>query len=571
MKGKREKQGVKILLTLAFIWLTLALMPAAFAQGGGGGGGGAGAGGGGGAGGASAGSSGQPNGGNSDPGSAFTSRQNYFLRFPVAYEAFQQDQINNGVSAPNGTVTHTNPGNPVYSWPVSIPTAQSGTPTKRDQSIGQDLFQTFGYPVSDSQFQIIERYNHNRLLEQMFDPERAMWTTQTAASMGANNAANSIGAAAVNQLLQAIDYCSMYLNNFTAEPGNVWQTLRDQLFIPMAVLLLLPGAVLAQVRAIVAQGSPVLVGQEVHPFEGILRSIVAIFLIPGSFLVINYGIDVANSITYTIASEYTRNFGSNMYSDAKCAILRAVPVEQSKNRRNAITTQEQPTSNGQTVWAVFEGLTLVTELRDPCAGTDNVQVKDEDVTNTKALTRIFFNGVVNSLGMAWDLACTFQMVYLYYLWCMGPVAAALWVWPVASLRAAFGSWCEGVITVCFWSLFWNVVILLMACFRGVGESGTIVESALIMLAISSVQSAFDFGGLASQPGPDGHAICRLGCRANESRRRRWRWRWPGGQGCWRWWCRPWSIRCWTQSHHSWWHRRRPGTYWHGSSRYWSHC
>ena len=488
MKGKPKKQGVKILLCLAFMFFALLTMTAAMAQTS-----------------STSGSTSQPNGsadqpdgGNNNTGTAWTSRQNYLLRFPVAAEAQKFDTVTNGVSAPNGTVMHTSGASPVYMWPSMVPTASSSVPTQRDQVVGQDLFQTFGYPVSDSQFQIIERYNHNRLLEQMFDPERAMWTTQTAAGMGANNTANSIGSSGVNQVLQAIDYCSMYLNNFTAEPGNVWQTIRDQLFIPMAVLLLLPGAVLAQVRAIVAQGSPVLIGQEVHPFEGILRSIVAIFLIPGSFLVINYGIDVGNSITYTIANEYSRLFTSDMYSDAKCAILRAVPVGQAKNRRNAITQSEKPTSQGTTVWAVFEGYTLITELRDPCAGIDNVQTPDEDVTYTKSLTRLFFNMVINSIGMTWDLACTFQMVYLYYLWCMGPIAAALWVWPVASLRKALGSWCEGVITVCFWSLFWNTVILLMACFRGVGDSGTIVQSALLMLAISSVKSAFDFGGLASE-------------------------------------------------------------------------
>ena len=489
MKGTRHNEGVKTLLTLAFVWFALLTMPGALAQG-------APAGGGATTQGAAGGD--QPDGANPGPGSAWTSRQNYFLRFPVAKEAYDFDDVDDqGKSATDGQVQHTANGDMVYQWPSIIPTATSKTPTKRDQVVGKDLFKTFGYPVSDSQFQVIERYNHNRLLEQAFDPERAMWTTQTAAGMGANNAANSIGSSGVNQVCQAIDYCSMYLNNFTAEPGNVWQRIRDQLFIPMAVLLLLPGAVLAQVRAIVAQGSPVLIGQEVHPLEGILRSIVAIFLIPGSFLVINYGIDVANSMTFTIASEYTRLFGSNMYDDAKCAILRAVPVEQAKNRRNAIREEEKVSHKGSTVWAIFEGSTLVTELRDPCAGIDEVRTKDEDVTYTKSLTRIFFNSIVNAQGLTWDLACTFQCVYLYYLWCMGPIAAALWVWPVASLRAALGSWCEGVITVCFWSLFWNTVILLMACFRGVGDSGTIVQSALLMLAIASVQSAFDFAGLAS--------------------------------------------------------------------------
>ncbi len=60
------------------------------------------------------------------------------------------------------------------------------------------------------------------------------------------------------------------------------------------------------------------------------------------------------------------------------------------------------------------------------------------------------------------------------------------------------SWIEGVITLCFWSLFWNVVVLLMACFRGVSETGTVIMTALNSLATISVWYAFDFSALISE-------------------------------------------------------------------------
>jgi hypothetical protein len=239
-----------------------------------------------------------------------------------------------------------------------------------------------------------------------------------------------------------------------------------------------------------------LIGQEVHPLEGILRSIVAIFLIPGSFLVINYGIDVANSITFTISDEYHNLFGTNMYEDAKCACRRAFPVAQPQDRRNALTGKENPTFKGNTTFASIEGMDMVTTLDDPCAGIHEVRVLDEDVTYNKNVMRMLINGVNDTTAMTWNISCAFQMAFLYYLWCMGPIAAALWVWPIAPLRGALASWIEGVVTVCFWSLFWNTVILLMACFRGVGDSGTIIMSALISLAVLSIKSAFDFTGLA---------------------------------------------------------------------------
>ncbi|MBP9806911.1 hypothetical protein KBF38_01275 [bacterium] len=413
------------------------------------------------------------------------------------------DRVVDQESVGPGMVTHSTSG-PVQMWPVPIPTAVSPVPTLRDTAITQNMLQTFGYPVSDTQFQLISRMNDNIMLEQLYDPEKAIWMATATAGGAANSAANSMASLAINQALSAIDFCKQFLTNFTAEPNNVWQRIRDQLFVPMAILLLLPGAVLAQVKAIVAQGSPVLVG-EVHPFDGLFRSIVAIFLIPGTFLVINYGIDVANSLTYTIANEYFHIFGTDMYDDAKCAIIRAFPMNKPEWNRNSYTVKETPRFEGPGNWAPLEGYTLATARIDPCMGVEESRVPDEDVVQSKNINRLMMNGLSDSATITWNISCAFQMAFLYYLWCMGPIAAALWVWPVQALRGALASWIDGVITICFWSLFWNTTILLMACFRGVGDSGTIIMTALIFLAVQSVKSAFDFAGLASAAVADAQA------------------------------------------------------------------
>jgi len=80
---------------------------------------------------------------------------------------------------------------------------------------------------------------------------------------------------------------------------------------------------------------------------------------------------------------------------------------------------------------------------------------------------------------------------------MGPISAALWVWPVPRLRQAFGAWVEGVIILCFWALFWNTSIFLLAAFKGVGDTGTVYCCALVFLCVQSVKSAFDFVSLVS--------------------------------------------------------------------------
>lgn len=450
----------------------------------------------------------------SNPITHWDTRHNYFLRFPAAAQHGIRDQHNpqgghdvveNQKSMGPGVIVHSKSGT-VFSWPVMIPTAVSAVPTFRDEAIQENLFQTFGYPVSDTQFQVIERYNHNRFLEQLFDPEKVMWMSTSMAGVMANSAGNSAGNMGVNQCINAIDYVRQPLGNFTAEAGNVWQRIRYELFIPMAVLLLLPGAVLAQVRAIVAQGSNII--GDVSPFEGILRSIIAIFLIPGSFLVINYGIDVSNSLTYTIADEYHRMFGSDMYQDAKCAIKRALPINKPSSNRNAIEPPIDAKIVNHDVWSSMESHTLTTRFIDPCVGVDESRLPDEDVNASMMINRLLFNSTMASLGLTWNIYCAFQMVFLYYLWCMGPVSAALWVWPVPRLRQAFGAWVEGVIILCFWALFWNTSIFLLAAFKGVGDSGTVYTCALVFLCVQSVKSAFDFVSLVSSAASGADTMAR---------------------------------------------------------------
>ena len=302
----------------------------------------------------------------------------------------------------------------------------------------------------------------------------------------------------------AIDYVAHYLYNFTVDKDNKWNQVRDKLFLPMAILVLLPGAVLAQVKAVVSAGTPVI--QDVQsPFEGIMRSIVAIFLIPGTYLIINYGIDVSNSITYTIYTEYQRIFGTDMYKDAMCAHIRAFPLRNlSENKGFVPATAAVMGRIGKndTPFAEFEGKNLNVKLLDPCGKLDMTpgDRTNEQVPYYVNAQRNSYNTVNSALAMTWNILCAFQMCYLYYLWFVGPVIAALWVYPMQQLRDAFPSWIDGVCTICFWSLFWNTAILLMACLRGVDETGTMMMTALNFLSTACVKLAFDFAALVKEAG-----------------------------------------------------------------------
>lgn len=393
---------------------------------------------------------------------------------------------------------------PAQIWPEVVPSLTYNTPVLRDQrdyDIDYIDFQAAkGLPVSDAEYYLLAWKKDNERLEKEFAPQQYLHLAEAMTDMTMANASNSANAVAANQTRSAIDVVRWSIINFTADPTSPFQLLRSQLFLPMAWLLLLVGAVAAQGRAIVAQGSPIL--GEISPFEGLTRSVVATFLIPGSFLVINYGIDVANSITFTISDEYTRLFQSDMYEDAQAAEAKALPVNKMEENRNFIPpedeVQAQPGQGGKSPSAIFEQETVNNVTYDEEEGKREVKYSDEEMPQNMDANRMAMGAANAGLGMTWNILCAFQMAYLYYLWCMGPIAAALWVWPMERLRAAFPSWVEGVVTLCFWSLFWNTVVLLMACFRGVDTTGTVIMTALNGMATLCVQYAFDFSSLVSQ-------------------------------------------------------------------------
>lgn len=449
----------------------------------------------------------------------------YFPRFPAAAAFGPQssknpkgkDIIKKRESEKDGTVQHHKSG-PVYIWPVAVPTCTSKVPTKRDEAINDYMLKTYGYPISDTQFQMIHRFDNQIMLEEMFDPEKLNWTAATMGAMQVQDAANNLANMARNQGASAIDYVGCSIYNFTIDESNKWNKVRNELFLPMAILLLLPGAALAQLRVIVAAGMPIQ-GGDVNPFEGITRSIVAIFLIPATYLVVNYGIDLNNSITYTIYTEYQRIFGTDMYKDALCTLIRAHPIRSESSNDNSFkepSVKSTPLESKEpTAFTKREAEAFAPKLEDPnCKGPGNNPPERTAERSTFLSTgqRGAQNAANAALATAWNILCAFQVVFLMYLWFVGPVVAALWVYPAAQLRGALPSWCEGVVTLCFWSLFWNTTVLLMACFKGIDETGTIFESALMFLATASVKYAFDFAGLVKEAGKEagGQAMGQAG-------------------------------------------------------------
>jgi hypothetical protein len=385
-------------------------------------------------------------------------------------------------------------------------------PTKIEAAIYKSQLQLAGgftpdVPSDLLQFQM-QTQSANLAAKMTQYPPYVANRAQAAQSAQMTAAGNALGDVSKDQAASAIDYCSKYMQNFTVTADNKWNKLRDMVFVPIAILLLLPGAIATQVVATISQGSPVLGSSDdsgTSPFNGILRSLVAIFLIPGTYLIVNYGIDLSNTINYTLSSQYAQLFKSDMYKDAVCSEIRACPVRSTSENNNAGQGADSWPATTVKTQKDLEQAMFDSKLDDPCTGLNVVSPDrtDEAMPAAAVYGRAFTFGTNAALTAGWNVLCAFQMAYLLYLYLVGPIMAALWVWPMKQLQQGLPSWIEGCITICFWSLFWNTVILLMACFKGsTGETGTIITTALNFLATSAVKYAFDFVSLVRAAGQE---------------------------------------------------------------------
>ena len=342
-------------------------------------------------------------------------------------------------------------------------------------------------------------------------PGQSMGSSKSNQNAGKNQAADNCALVERYHALAAIDFIRSYLDNFTTNGGNEWNQVRDRLFLPMAFLLLLPGAVITQMRATIVGGIPIVnMGlTEITPFEGIYRSLIAVFLIPSTYLVVNYGIDVANSMTYEIANSYELMFGKNMYDEAYCGHIRAFPAREPQENPGIIQKQHSNMFNyfGSTPLARLEGETFAVKYDDPCK---NIYIVPPDRANDLVPyyvneERLGINQANAAMTIAWTILCALQQAYLYYLWFVGPIMAALWVYPAGQLRQCFMLWLEGVVSVCMWSLFWSIGILIMAMVHnidGMYDTGTMIFTALNILTIGSTKFAFDISSMCKDVARD---------------------------------------------------------------------
>jgi hypothetical protein len=201
------------------------------------------------------------------------------------------------------------------------------------------------------------------------------------------------------------------------------QTMYRHVYLPMALLLLLPGAVLLQTKIMISQFATPDEDSQGGPFGHILRGMIALFLIPSTQLIMSYSIDVGNSMTYSISQQFTAN----------------EIVQWAKGQQDAKEAKGQPVDR-----------------------MDPQEYKDQ--------TMQMATGMINmSMGIGLLILAAFQLAMSCYLFLLGPIAAALYSWPALIGSAGVGrlfkgvfiNWVNAVVTLSLWRFWWILIVFVM--------------------------------------------------------------------------------------------------------------
>ena len=221
----------------------------------------------------------------------------------------------------------------------------------------------------------------------------------------------------------------------------IWfvQRMYSEVYVPMAILFLLPGAVLTQMKGYVSFGILSSSSDEdaVSPFVGILRAMVAIFLIPGCQLITSYTIDVGNSLTHEVRQHVNP---LTIYRWADEQVFRAPDS-------NAKDTIMNPN--------IFPVLGKLTQGPEKLSGV-------ESQSTATVMLQTLANSMAESAAMGLVMLCAFQITMICYLMLLGPLAASFYAWPSGLgnlFNKVFSTWVDAVVNLSLWRFWWTVVLL----------------------------------------------------------------------------------------------------------------
>ncbi len=383
---------------------------------------------------------------------------------------------------------------------------------------------TYGIPLTDSADYINKVTSNAKLVDQLTSPSRWIKTAEVMAQAQQQDMSNSAAQAAEVAFAGAVLEIRGNLFNVANEAGAVKPNIKSatrtveevawmvqeaykRLFLPMALLLVLPGAVLTQVHSMVGQGFRLKTNYG-SAIPGLLRAMIAIFLIPATQLIISYSIDVGNSMTQVICSYGIDPVAIMTYTDAQ---LYDVPDINSANQltpqwenlvgRNPALEDKvvvEPGSFWSSILSFFGNLpkmfisflgiggadgaapsgapslgnltgqpstgssTGTSQFGGRAAAVPGADAQPEVQSRMSTQMQLAFN-TINMLDCSIvSILLQFQTMMMCYLMLLGPIAAAFYAWPqTAPFKNAFASWVDGVVTLSLWRFWWCMILLCM--------------------------------------------------------------------------------------------------------------
>ncbi|MFN8550873.1 MAG: hypothetical protein U0103_05240 [Candidatus Obscuribacterales bacterium] len=314
-----------------------------------------------------------------------------------------------------------------------------------------------GTPVSVGTDLVNKQASVNKLADELSSPNNFVQTSKVMQEAQAQQASSASAEAAENAMESDIVVMRETLINVANEGAAIptttyapvrllsqaiWmvQQMLKNVYVPMAILLVLPGAVLTQVKCVAASGMIDLEDEDtMSPFTGILRSVIAIFLIPATQLIVSFAIDIGNSMTFEV-QKY---------------LVPAQILQWAKEQTfNPPPTNEKNSLGGGTLQKLAGKMT---DSAEEASGVES----QSSATN---MMQMGFNFMNMALGFGMTILLAFQIVMMCYLMLMGPIAAALFAWPTNAgslFSKVFANWVDAVTNLALWRFWWCVVLLCM--------------------------------------------------------------------------------------------------------------
>lgn len=307
-------------------------------------------------------------------------------------------------------------------------------------------FNGLGLRITDTGAKLILGDVAETFGERVLSPDR--WVKKAETAMQANHqlTAESTTAVADQTVRMNLNQIRVHLVNVANEAaagsnplGRIvgkaqlfWKTV----YLPISILLLLLGATLTFGKVIVQYGLNVTPGEEVMtPLAGPLKAITAICLIPATQLIVSYSIDIGNSMTDAVQNV------TNTANVAAWLSEQGAQITGSNGSGSGGSSGGGDQGNAQQLVSRIQSRPVSEQTMGMLAGSVSMMA-----------------------SMGTSILLAFQLVFMLYLFLMGPIAAALYTWPwgVSKLfKCVFSNWLNAVINLALWRFWWSILVLVM--------------------------------------------------------------------------------------------------------------